>query len=186
MLRITLPPFLLTVLSTPRLILSVSEREVVTLTLPHLWYIDSSATNASSNRSLLPLPVFFVLLPLGSSSRQPPTASHQLHHLWSPVTPESKIFITPNHPLLTFPPTKSNLYNHIVANNSPGPFPSFRTRLPTQIQLLCTKLRHLPYHTVPSAELNLYRPISSQNPPCLPPVSVQAMLFAPWNLSFAT
>ena len=127
--------------------------------------------------------VFFVL-PLGSSPRQPPTASHQLHHLWSPVTPESKVFITPNHPLLTFPPTKpQSLQPHCRQQQPPSfPFaPDYQSKFS-----YCAQSCGICHTTLFHPQSPIFTARFFAKSTVLAPVSVQTMLFPPWNPSFAT
>jgi hypothetical protein len=74
-----------------------------------------------------------------------PHRHHLPHHLCFPVTPEPTIFITPNHPLLTFPPKQVQSLQRHCRQLQPlsllGASPDYPLKSSYQAQ----KLRHLPY-----------------------------------------
>lgn len=96
----------------------------------HLTSPQRSVHRQHCNRSITILPL------LGSILVTPAAHRHQPHHRRSPLTRIQKILITPNLPLLTFPPSKSN---RNASNNCLLTFP-IATRLPTQIQPAAPKV----------------------------------------------
>lgn len=151
LLHITLPPLRL--------------REKSPTTVSHLWYIHSSASKPFTPPSAC---ILRFAPGIGSSSRHPPTAttSHTISVLQSRQNPQFSSHQTIHSS--PFPPNKSNLYNDIVANYNPFPFWGCLTRLPTQIQLPCTKAAAFAILFHPRNPI--LPPDPSQNPPCLLPL----------------